>query len=134
MSYTISTRSTSYERLCEAATREAGTVKLGRRHGAWVMQVVLAPAADDAVWRAVGVLFPNIAELEAQARHLLQWVESVRPDGSGPSVHPTDVSDGSDRVEAPTPTPLSRDSESRRARRSRPPTDEFGEGRASNPW
>lgn len=68
----------SYRTLCAAVERTAGTIKLGHGSEGWMVQVILRPTADDPAHRAVGAIFPDIDELDAQSVHLLEWVRASR--------------------------------------------------------
>jgi len=71
------TSGSSYSTLCDEARAGGHTVKLMRDgQGGWGLQVVVRPASDTDGWRAVGVLFPEVEELDLQARHLLAWLRT----------------------------------------------------------
>jgi hypothetical protein len=69
----------TYGELCAAAARRKAKVKLSRTVSAWTLEVVASPTEGDPSWRAAAVLFAAVTELDAQARHLLLWLESTRP-------------------------------------------------------
>ena len=69
-----------YRQLCEATQGEAGAVKLGRGPQGWGLQVVLRPTSEDPAWRAAGSIFPDLAELDAEAERLLSWLRVYRRD------------------------------------------------------
>lgn len=67
-----------YEALCEEVARRGDAVKLlrGRHTGSsWGLQVLVRPAPHRRGWRAAGVLFPDLGELELHARYLRAWLE-----------------------------------------------------------
>lgn len=73
----------TYSELCATAARREARVRLSRADSAWTLEVVAGPAEGDSSWRAAAVLFGDIAELDAQAWHLLRWLESARPANGG---------------------------------------------------
>jgi hypothetical protein len=88
VNYTTHPHSAPYERLCQLVAQEAGTVKLSRQPDTWAIQATLPPTATDLGWRGAALLFADIAELDAQARHLLRWLESTRPNVRGQGEDP----------------------------------------------
>jgi hypothetical protein len=78
----------TYGELCAASLHREAKVKLGRRDGAWALEVVASPTEEDLSWRAAAVLFADIAELDAQSWHLLHWLECARPDPEGQDERP----------------------------------------------
>src|SRR5437868_15100478 len=66
----------AYGELCAAAARRETKVKLSRAGSAWTLELVASPWKGDSSWRAAAVLFAEISELDAQAGHLLRWLES----------------------------------------------------------
>lgn len=78
----------TYGELCAAAARREAKVKLSRTGGAWTLELVASPTEGDPSWRAAAVLFAEISELDAQAGHLLRWLESTRPHALGQGDEP----------------------------------------------
>ena len=76
------TKGTSYRLLCDALERTGGTVKLCRGQDGWGLHVIIKDAAGDTTWHAAAVLFPAISELDAQSRHLLEWLTTCRGDAA----------------------------------------------------
>lgn len=70
----------TYDALCEAVESCKGTIKLDRGPQGWGVLVTLRPATDDPTYRAAGVLFPDLGELDRQCEWLLTWVGTSRPD------------------------------------------------------
>ena len=71
MLYTTS----AYETLCSEAEAGGHVIKLTRAGDEnWGLELLVAPHEDDMHWRAAGVLFPDLRELNLHAAHLLRWL------------------------------------------------------------
>ena len=77
---TMVSKRTAYRKLCRKAARGGHVLKLSRvGDEGWGLQLLAPPNQDGAGWRAAGVLFPTLAELDSQAGHLLRWVRALEP-------------------------------------------------------
>jgi len=79
----VSVYRAEYDRLCEEAARAGGVIKLSRLgDDGWGLQLLIAPARDGAGWRAAGVVFPDLSELDRHAVHLRQWARAMMRAGA----------------------------------------------------
>lgn len=65
---------TLYAALCSRADEYGCVVKLSRADAFWGLQLLIPPCGVDTQWRAAGVLFPDLRELDHHAEHLLRWL------------------------------------------------------------
>jgi hypothetical protein len=66
-----------YEALCTAAKGGGHVLKLTRQAGdSWGLQVAAGPDSRGD-YRAIGILFPDVGELDQHAQHLLAWLLAV---------------------------------------------------------
>ena len=69
-----------YRKLCKEAARRGHVIKLSRIDGTqWGLQLLVSPGRSGARWRAAGVLFPSLSELDRHAAHLLRWLRAIEP-------------------------------------------------------
>jgi hypothetical protein len=75
------TKRGAYRALCDEADAHYDVVKLIRAGTGWGLEIVAAPRGSDDAWRAAGVVFPELAELDQHADHLLGWLMTQQQSG-----------------------------------------------------
>lgn len=65
-----------YQVLCDEADAWGDVVKLSRAATGWGLQLIATPRGNDSCWRAAGIVFPALSELDEHAQHLLAWLRT----------------------------------------------------------
>lgn len=64
---------TCFDEMCEVARSSGGRVELHRRDDEWGLHVTVAHENVPNEWRAIGIVFNDLRELEAHAEVALLW-------------------------------------------------------------